>query len=74
LPEHRAGFEAVAASAGFLLNANDPDGALRQPYGDARGAREAAEILKKLLALGLSKFEPDPLGAIAAAEQRQTAK
>ena len=42
---------------------------LREPYGDSSGRREAGEILKKLFALGLSKFEPDPLAAIAAAEQ-----
>jgi hypothetical protein len=30
--------------------------------------------LKRLLDAGLSKFEPDPLAAIAAAEQRQPAR
>jgi hypothetical protein len=55
-------------------NANDPEGALRKPYGDPRGAREAVEILQKLLALGLSRFEPDPLRAIAEADQRRAAK
>jgi hypothetical protein len=38
-----------------------PSYGLRQPYGDPRGAREAVEILQKLLALGLSKYEPNPL-------------
>lgn len=47
------------------------DSALSKPFGDPSGAREAAEIIKKLLALGLSKYEPDPAAAIAAAEQRQ---
>ena len=47
---------------------------LNQPYDDPRGARESAELLKKMLALGLSKFEPDPLAAIAGAEQRQNAE
>jgi hypothetical protein len=56
------------------FNANDPDSALRQPYGDPRGAREAVEILHKLLALGLSRYEPHPLQAIQQAEARRTAK
>lgn len=48
---------------------------LRLPYGDPRAARESAELLSKMLALGISRFEPDPLAAIAEAEaNRQTAK
>jgi hypothetical protein len=43
--------------------------ALLEPFGDQRGSREAAEILRKLLVLGLSRFEPDPIGAIADAER-----
>jgi hypothetical protein len=43
---------------------------LDKPFGDTRGARESAELLKKLLALGLSKYEPNPLQAITAAEAR----
>ena len=50
------------------------DSALRQPFGDPRGAREAAEILKKMPVLGLPQFEPNPLQAIEEAEQRQPAK
>jgi hypothetical protein len=50
------------------------DSALRQPFGDTRGAREAGEIPKKMLTLGLSRFEPHPLAAIAEAEQRQPVK
>jgi hypothetical protein len=51
------------------------DSVLREPFGDPSGRREAGEVLKKLLALGLSRFEPDPLGAIAEAEaKRQPAK
>jgi hypothetical protein len=38
--------------------------ALRLPYGDQRGDREAAELLKKMLAAGLSRYEPDPLAAL----------
>ena len=48
-----------------LHYANHLDSALREPFGDPRGPREAAEVLKKTLALGLSRFEPDPLRAIA---------
>ena len=44
--------------------------ALRQPYGDARGAREGGEILKKMLPLGLSRYEPNPLHALGEAERR----
>ena len=47
---------------------------LRDPYGDPSGAREAAELLKKMLALGISKYEPNPLAAIAEAEKRQAAQ
>ena len=47
----------------------DIEAALAEPYGDQRGDREAAEILQKLLSLGLSRFEPSPLDAIAAAER-----
>jgi hypothetical protein len=42
-----------------LCYASDLEAALREPYDDQPGAREAYEILKKLLTLGLSKFEPD---------------
>lgn len=44
--------------------------ALRKPFGDQRGDREAAEILQKLLANGLSRFEPDPLAALERASQK----
>jgi hypothetical protein len=47
---------------------------LDKPYGDPSGKRESAELLKKMLDLGLSPFEPSPMQAIAAAEQRQAAK
>jgi hypothetical protein len=48
--------------------------ALREPFGDQRGAREAGELLSKMLALGISRFDPDPLQAIAEAEKRRAAK
>jgi hypothetical protein len=47
---------------------------LREPFGEAHGWREAAELLKKMLALGISKYEPNPLAAIAEAEKRQAAQ
>ncbi|MFH1342121.1 MAG: hypothetical protein ABIL01_13115 [Pseudomonadota bacterium] len=43
---------------------------LEKPFDDPRGERQAAEILKKLLAHGLSRYEPDPLAAIAMTIQR----
>jgi hypothetical protein len=46
---------------------------LREPFGDPRAARESAELLKQMLAFGLSRFEPDPLAAIAEAERQNTA-
>ena len=52
----------------------DLDGALREPYGEPHARREVGEILKRLLDAGLSRFEPDPMGAIAKAEQRRAAK
>jgi hypothetical protein len=45
--------------------------ALREPYGEADGRREGAELLKKMLAFGLSKFEADPVAALARAEAEQ---
>jgi hypothetical protein len=47
--------------------------ALSEPFGDPRAARESAELLKKMQALGLSRFEPDPLAAIAEAERQNAA-
>jgi hypothetical protein len=49
------------------------DSVLREPFGDPSGRREAGEVLKKLLALGLSRFEPDPLGALEQAEAKRRA-
>jgi hypothetical protein len=43
---------------------------LRVPPGDHGGQRAAAELLKRLLDAGLSRYEPDPLGALAAIEAR----
>jgi hypothetical protein len=57
-----------------LWYANYLDKVLHEPFGDPSGRREAGEVLKRLFALGLSKFEPSPLQAIGEAEQRRTAK
>ena len=43
---------------------------LRLPFGDPRGEREAAELLRKMLNCGLSRFEPDPLAALDRVEAR----
>ncbi len=43
---------------------------LGKPFDDPRGERESAELLRRLLDAGLSKYEPDPIGAIAEAERR----
>jgi hypothetical protein len=48
--------------------------ALCEPFGDVRGTREAGEILKKLLTLGLSRWEPAPIEAILDAEQGATSR
>jgi hypothetical protein len=43
--------------------------ALREPFGDQRAEREAAELLKKILAAGLSRYEGDPLQALDRAKE-----
>ena len=58
--------------ANVPMYARFPD--LKKPFGDPRGEREAAEILKQLVEHNLSRFEPDPLAAIAAAEAKRDAK
>jgi hypothetical protein len=73
-----AGYSSQIQSLGLQPWQNPPMYArfpdLEKTFDDPRGERAAAEILKKLLALDLSMYEPDPLGAIAEAERRQTAK
>src|SRR5262245_48320543 len=39
-----------------------------EPPPDHSGRRRAAELLQRLLAAGLSRYEPDPLGALERAE------
>jgi hypothetical protein len=41
---------------------------------DHRGQRQAALLLKRLLAAGLSKYEPDPEAALAKAERKAKVK
>jgi hypothetical protein len=41
-------------------------------YGPVMGRAAAAELLRRLLAAGLSRFEPDPLGALARVEAERT--
>ena len=48
----------------------DLEWALQQPR-DHSGVRQAAELVKRMRALGVSKFHPDPLDAIAEAEARK---
>jgi hypothetical protein len=43
--------------------------ALLTPPPDVRGRQMAAELVQELLAAGLSRFEPDPLRALAKADK-----
>jgi hypothetical protein len=47
---------------------------LRLPFNSKNRERESAELLKRMLAAGVSKYEPDPLSALKQAEQRQQGK
>jgi hypothetical protein len=47
----------------------DLDASLQQPPDDHRGEHRAAVLLKRLLAAGLSRYEPNPLAALAAIEE-----
>jgi hypothetical protein len=48
---------------------------LHEPYGDLRAASEAAELLQRLLGVGLSRYEADPFAALerGEAEKRRPA-
>ena len=71
LPEREPTTDVVADCAAWV---GDLDAALREPLGDPRGEREAAELLQWMLAAGLSKFEPDLLDALDRIEaERATA-
>ena len=56
------------AKLGIVFRASLRD--LEQPYGDASGKRESAELLKRLRDANLSIFEPDPMRALAEAERK----
>jgi hypothetical protein len=47
---------------------------LRTPHPDMTGRAKAARLLQRLLELGLSRWEPDPMRAIAAAEQERSSE
>lgn len=49
---------------------DDPDAELRQP--NFRGNHDAARLLKRMLKLGISRYEPDPMTAIEQATKRRT--
>jgi hypothetical protein len=49
---------------------DDPDAELAVPGPDSHGRKAAASLLQELLAHGLSKFEPDPIRALAEARRR----
>jgi hypothetical protein len=51
----------------------DIDAALSAPD-DARRVRDAARLLQRMLALNISRYEPDPLAAIAEAEAKHHAR
>jgi hypothetical protein len=58
----------------WLRDDDDVQGALAMPY-DYSGRRQAGELVRRLLAAGLSRYEPDPINALAriAAERGQQA-
>ena len=53
--------------------ANNLSEVLLEPYNTPSRTREIGEVLKKLLSLNLSRYEPDPPRAIGAAEQQRRA-
>ena len=53
----------------WLRTARDVKAALREALPDAHGNRRAGELVERLLAAGLSRYEPDPVDALERAEQ-----
>jgi hypothetical protein len=53
----------------WIRTADDLEAALARPH-DHSGRRAAGELLQRLLAAGLSRYEPDPLRALEAAEAK----
>jgi hypothetical protein len=56
-----------------IINPDDPDEGLRedQPGNATDGRHEAAVLLKRMLALGVSRWHPDPMRAIEEAEKQK---
>jgi len=52
----------------WLIDADDVEGPT------FKGKPQAAKLLRRLLAAGLSQYEPDPIRALAAAEKLQAAE
>ena len=52
----------------WLIDADDVEGPA------FKGKPQAAKLLRRLLAAGLSQYEPDPIRALAAAEKLQAAE
>jgi hypothetical protein len=51
----------------------DIEAPLREPPNDQRGNYHAAQLLRQMLDAGLSRYEPDPLAALDAAERARAA-
>jgi hypothetical protein len=56
----------------WLRTDADVKAALATPPPDLKGRRFAAELVQQLLAAGLSRYEPDPLRALAKADKAAT--
>ncbi len=57
----------------WLRTDRDVEAALSMPH-DHSGRREAGELVQRLLAASLSRYEPDPLTALEAAERVAASK
>ena len=51
------------------IDSDDIRSALREPRDDQRGVRAAAELLQRMRSLGISKYHPTPVEAVAEAER-----
>jgi hypothetical protein len=67
-PEHAATFAAYSCQCAAL----DLKPWERPPcHADERDSDEAARLLRQMLALGISRYHPDPLAAIAAVKVKE---
>jgi hypothetical protein len=81
---HRAEFiESAATECLATYYAIDANGStatrtkrskVRMTMRGAGGAHQAAQLLKRMLALGVSKFDPDPLAAVEKAKRLHSAQ